>query len=85
MTPVIRRLASRAPGFAAELSRLLAYQSEDDDRIETAVGEILTRVKNEGDAALLDYTRRFDRLQARSVADLELPCSRLESALAGLA
>ena len=82
---VINRLSSSAADFDASLSRLLAYESGEDDRIEATVTDVLKRVKTEGDVALLEYTKRFDRINAASVASLELPQSRLQSALAGLA
>ena len=82
--PTMRRLSARSPEFDAQLTRLLAYESADDARIESTVAEILARVKAEGDAAVLDYTRRFDRLDAASMAKLELPRSRLQTALDGL-
>ena len=78
----IGRLDSRAADFNIRLKNLLAYESGDDARIEAIVAEILARVKAEGDTALLEYTRRFDRLGASSAAELELPQSRLRSALA---
>ena len=78
----ITRLDSSMAEFDTCLKNLLAYESDDDARIESTVAEILARVKAEGDAALLDYTRRFDRLGVSSVAELELPKSRLLAALA---
>jgi histidinol dehydrogenase len=81
----IKRLISSAPDFDGQLSQLLAYESGDDARIEATVAEILSRVKAEGDAALLEYTQRFDRVNAKSMAELELPKSRLQAALNGLA
>ena len=73
----ITRLDSSTADFDTRLKLLLAYESDDDARIEAIVAEVLARVKAEGDAALLDYTRRFDRLAVSSVAELELPKSRL--------
>lgn len=81
----IKRLISSAPDFDSQLSQLLAYESGDDARIEATVAEILGRVKAEGDAALLEYTQRFDRVNAKSTAELELPKSRLQAALNDLA
>lgn len=80
----IRRLAARAPDFLATLDALLAFEAEVDERIGGAVGEILRAVRSTGDAALIEYTRRFDQLEVRSMAALELPHSELQAALAGL-
>jgi histidinol dehydrogenase len=77
----IRHLASNQPDFDARLRELLAFESVQDASIENAVAEILADVKTRGDAALLDYTRRFDRLEAASVAALEVPAAELRAAL----
>lgn len=64
----IRKLDSAGEGFAAELRAVLAFEASEDDAIERAVAQILADVKARGDAAVLDYTNRFDRLNAASVA-----------------
>ena len=78
-------LDSRAADFRQALAARLALDAGQDASIENAVTEILQRVRLEGDAAVLEFTRRFDRLQATSMAELELPVSRLQQALDGLA
>jgi histidinol dehydrogenase len=80
----ITRLDSSQPDFQASLKRLLAFSSETDRGISDAVDMILTGVRERGDAAVLEYTARFDRLDVASMAELELPKERLEAALAGL-
>ena len=80
----IRRLDSRAPDFLAQLDSLLAIESGADEKIERTVAEILADVRARGDAAVLEYTRRFDRQDAGSVAELELSRAVLAAALAGL-
>jgi histidinol dehydrogenase len=77
----IRRLASDQPDFDARLQELLAFESAQDAAVESAVAEILADVKTRGDAALLDYTRRFDRVEAASVAALEVSASEARAAL----
>jgi histidinol dehydrogenase len=77
----IRRLESNQPDFDARLSELLAFESAQDASVESAVAEILADVRTRGDAALLDYTRRLDRLEAASVAALEVPAAELRAAL----
>ncbi len=77
----IRRLRSNQPDFDAQLRALLALESAQDASIESTVAEILDDVKTRGDAALLDYTRRFDRLESASVAALEVPAAELRTAL----
>ena len=81
---MIRRLSSRDPGFMATLDDLLHFDHTTDDAIELTVADILKRVRAEGDAAVLDYTRRFDQLDATAMADLELSQVELQKALDGL-
>ncbi|MDA8328110.1 MAG: histidinol dehydrogenase [Betaproteobacteria bacterium] len=77
-------LDTQSPKFWTDLDHRLAVEANQDATIESVVGEILHRVRAEGDAAVLDYTHRFDRLQATSVASLELPQERLTQALLAL-
>ncbi len=76
----ITRLDSAAPDFSQQLDRLLAFSVETDSAVQFAVAEILAAVRSRGDAAVLEYTARFDRLQATSVAELEIPAERLAAA-----
>jgi len=80
--PRIRRLDSRAPGFTAELDALLAWESVADDAVQQTVRGVVEDVRDRGDTALLEYTARFDRFAAASVAELEVPRERLTAALA---
>lgn len=80
----IQRLDTASPGFRSDLRRLLAYDASQDESIERATAEILARVQQEGDAALLDYTRRFDGVEAQSVAALEIDRSEWAAALDAL-
>lgn len=79
-----RRLSTRDAGFSAELDRLLAFDDATDAAIETAVAEILAEVRRRGDEAVLDYTRRFDRVAANHVRALELPREALAEAFFAL-
>ena len=81
MTAVqIRHLNTAAADFEPEFQRVLHWSAETDDAIEQRVAGILADVKLRGDAALLDYTARFDGLQALSVAALELTRDELKAA-----
>ena len=79
MTP-IRRLDSRAAGFHAELDALLAWESVADAGVQETVRGVVEDVRERGDAALLDYTARFDRLDLTDAAALEVPAERLLAA-----
>ncbi len=78
---IISRLDTQDPGFDAGLESLLAYEDARDPAIEETVSSILQDVRKRGDAALLEYTNRYDRLNAGSMKELDLPRSRLEEAL----
>ncbi|TMI05019.1 MAG: histidinol dehydrogenase [Betaproteobacteria bacterium] len=80
----LARLDSSAFDFDAALARLTAFESKEDVAIEAAVAAIVADVRARGDAAVLEYTARFDRVQARSVAALELPAEELAAAYAAL-
>jgi histidinol dehydrogenase len=84
MSLKIRKLDSSAADFDATLAAVLAFEASEDEAIERSVAQILTDVKARGDEAVLEYTHRFDRLDATSVAALELPPAALEAALEGL-
>lgn len=81
----LRRLDSSAPGFKAALARLTTFDSKEDAGVEAAVAEILADVRTRGDAAVLEYTARFDRVDAPSVAALSISASELEAAFRALA
>jgi histidinol dehydrogenase len=81
---IIRRLSSRAPEFFATLDALLHFDNSTDEAIERTVAEVLASVRTVGDAAVLDYTRRFDRLDVASIAELELAKDVLKAAFVGL-
>ncbi|HMV53344.1 MAG TPA: histidinol dehydrogenase [Rhodocyclaceae bacterium] len=81
---LIRKLSTRDPEFLPTLDALLAFESGQDDSIEAAVAEILANVRNTGDAAVLEYTRRFDHVEATHMAQLELPKREWEAAEASL-
>jgi len=76
----IRRLATAQPDFEVRLAELLAFESVQDPTVEATVAAILADVKARGDAAVLEYTRRFDRFHANSVAALEVPRAELKRA-----
>lgn len=80
----IKRLNTADADFDKRLKTLLAFESAQDDQIDQTVAAILADVKARGDAAVVDYTNRFDRLEATSLADLELSPDELQAALDGL-
>ena len=66
------RLSTAQPDFEVRFKAVQHWSADTDAGIEQRVADILADVKQRGDAAVLDYTARFDGLQATSVAQLEL-------------
>ncbi|MCC2638328.1 MAG: histidinol dehydrogenase [Moraxellaceae bacterium] len=82
MTPeIIPRLDTAAAGFDKRLEQLLAWEGVSDAGVQQTVTDIVTRVRREGDTALLEFTNRFDGLQVTDMATLEVSQARLEEAL----
>ena len=77
----LRRLSTRERGFDARLAALTRYEAAQDARLQAAVRAIVSSVRRRGDAAVLAYARRFDRVKARSVAALEISRKTLLHAL----
>lgn len=80
----IRRFSTKDDNFDSELKQLLAFETAQDDKIDQVVADILRDVKQRGDAAVLEYTQRFDRLEAKTMDELELGKAELNQALDGL-
>ena len=80
----IRQLSSRAAGFDEELAKLLAFEETADEKLEATVASILADVRKRGDAAVLEYTAKFDRLPLEHAAAMELPQHELRAAFDGL-
>jgi histidinol dehydrogenase len=80
----IRRLDSTAPRFEEELAALIAFESAQDPAVDAVVASIVADVRARGDVALLEYTARFDRVQAASVAALEISAAEMRAAFEGL-
>ncbi len=80
----ITRLDASSADFRARLAELLAFNDATDSAVQNAVSEILAGVRAKGDAAVLEYTARFDRLNAPDMAALELSQADLQAALGKL-
>ncbi|MBC7663787.1 MAG: histidinol dehydrogenase [Caulobacter sp.] len=84
MSVQLRQLDTSASDFEAEFAKLRHWSEEANHAIEGRVAEILADVKARGDAAVLEYTKRFDGLDAASVAALELTRDELKAAFAAI-
>ncbi|SDT92414.1 histidinol dehydrogenase [Halopseudomonas salegens] len=77
----IARLNANQADFDQHLDKLLAWEGVSDKAVNERVEEIIAAVRAKGDAALIEYTARFDALDVASMADLTLDRARLEQAL----
>ena len=63
---------------------MLAFEDTHDAAVNAVVIDILADIRKRGDDALLDYTRRFDRREVATIAELELSQEQLQHALQSL-
>lgn len=77
---VFRRLSSGAPGFDADLEALVAFEAAQDPDVDDAVARIIAEVRGHGDEALLELTKRYDRLEVPSAAALEVSADEMRRA-----
>ncbi|MEJ2693825.1 MAG: histidinol dehydrogenase [Candidatus Thiodiazotropha sp.] len=76
----IHQFSTSDSDFHQRLDKLLAWESVSDSEVNDRVNQIIADVREKGDAALVEFTNRFDRWQAGSAKELEIPLSRLERA-----
>jgi len=76
----MNRLDAQAPDFWAALKRATAYEAGDNEAVKHTVENIIARIKQDGDAALVAYTNELDGMQVHSAAELALPASALKNA-----
>lgn len=80
----IKRFNSADPDFNANLAKLLAFENAQDDAVDATVANILADIRNRKDAALIEYTNRFDKLTVTSAAELALTPQQLQHSLDSL-
>ena len=81
---MLKRLSTARPGFDRQLEKLIAFDTTFDKDVEDRVKKICEDVRRRGDAAVLKYTKQFDRVDRKRVAALELSQKVLQGALARL-
>ncbi|MET0350735.1 MAG: histidinol dehydrogenase [Rhizobacter sp.] len=84
MNVQIRQLSTADADFETSFQHVLHWSEATDHAIEQRVADILADVRTRGDAAVLEYTERFDGLKAASVTEFEIPRGELQAALASL-
>ncbi|MBL8508504.1 MAG: histidinol dehydrogenase, partial [Chitinimonas sp.] len=77
---MMKRLSTTQIDFQPQLAALLAFETAQNPQVDADVAAILQAVRQRGDAALLDYTRRFDGLEATDMAALTLQPAELLAA-----
>lgn len=80
--PYIKRLSTLNNDFWSQLETLIVRDGDNQQAVMDTVVDILRQVRVHGDDAVLKYTRRFDRVDANTMADLEISQERLGQALA---
>lgn len=78
------RLSTTSASFDAEFKARLHWSADDDAAIEKVVADILADVQKRGDEAVLEYTNRFDKLDAKALPELELTQAELKAAFESL-
>ncbi|MBL4826661.1 MAG: histidinol dehydrogenase [Spongiibacteraceae bacterium] len=78
----ITRLNASDTDFDTQLAALLDWESVSDDAVTSVVTDIIESVRARGDSAVLDFTARFDRLEVKTISELEISKERLQQSLA---
>src|SRR5450830_767887 len=78
------RLSTESATFEADFKARLHWSADTDAAIEQRVADILADVQKRGDAAVIEYTQRFDGLSVANMAALELTQTELKAAFDGL-
>ncbi|MCR6480633.1 histidinol dehydrogenase [Variovorax sp. ZS18.2.2] len=78
------RLSTTSASFDAEFKARLHWSADADAAIEKVVADILADVQKRGDDAVLEYTNRFDKLDAKTLPELELTQAELKAAFEAL-
>lgn len=76
----MKKLDAQQAGFWDQLKALLAFETAQDAKVDQVVFDICHQVKTKGDAAILDFTARFDGQNVESMADLTLSQADLQAA-----
>lgn len=77
----IRRLCVKDSDFSAQLDKLLAWESVSDKNVAAVVEEVLAAVRLRGDAALVEFSNRFDRRSVKTISELQIVSTQLQESL----
>ncbi|MFY9179332.1 MAG: histidinol dehydrogenase [Venatoribacter sp.] len=84
MSATVRRFNTTDADFSSQMDALLAWEAVSDTGVQAAVTNIVNDVRARGDAALVEYTNKFDRRQVAQASELEISQAQLQQALNGL-
>ena len=76
----MKLLNTQSADFQSALQALLAFETAQDPKIDQIVADICADVQKRGDAAVIEYSNRFDSTSAQSMADLTLTQADLQAA-----
>ena len=81
---MINKFSTLDNDFDSELDSLIAWDSSIDEEISNSVKKIINDVRRNGDSSVLDYTKQFDSIMAKSISELTMPKERLKQAFDNL-
>jgi histidinol dehydrogenase len=84
MSLQIKRLKAASANFKSSLKEMLAWETMSDDSVRSVVVEIIDDVKNRGDESVLQWSNKFDQLNAQTMSELQLEPERLKQSLENL-
>ncbi len=80
----MKRLSSTDANFLAKLNAMTQHAGALDENVDRVVADILANVRTRGDAAVLEYTKQFDKIDALSMQTLELTKAEMKAAFDAL-
>ena len=81
---MINKFSTVDNDFDSELDSLIAWDSSIDEEISNSVKKIINDVRRNGDSSVLDYTKQFDSIMAKSISELTISKERLKQAFDNL-
>ena len=84
MTINIKQLSTESESFWKDLEALISWESVSDDKVFGVVTDIISQIRQHGDAALIEYTNKFDRMNIKDSSELEISADRLKQSFDNL-
>ena len=77
---MISKLNSTSDDFNSKLDELLAWESVSNADVAKTVDDVIANIRANGDSALIEYTNKFDNMQANNMSELTIDKSKLKEA-----